>query len=115
VEYLPRYATGLICQYQARLKMFVGDQHFILLHTKRSVTRKISFTTLTLEVTLKFSGEPEIQGTEKLKEEEIFDAKIAKFLSVRQANKHPQPLLHFCANQGSLTEREGSVQLTSLY
>jgi len=32
---------------------------------------------------LPFSGETEIQGTEILKKEEILDAKIAKFLSVR--------------------------------
>ena len=49
---------------------------------------------------LPFSGETEIQGTEKLRKEEILDAKIAKFLSVRsqRRKKHQQqqqPLLHF--------------------
>jgi hypothetical protein len=37
---------------------------------------------------LTFSGETEIQGTEILKKEEILDAKIAKFLSVRLKRKN---------------------------
>jgi len=37
---------------------------------------------------LPFSGETEIQGTEILKKEEILDAKIAKFLSVRLKRKN---------------------------
>ena len=48
---------------------------------------KICYSLKARWTTFTFTGEPEIQGTEKLKKEEILDAKIKKFLSVRRCWK----------------------------
>jgi len=56
------------------------------------------------------SGETEIQGTEILKKEEILDAKIAKFLSVRlkrkNNNNNSNNNNHYCSSHFYSGERE---------
>jgi hypothetical protein len=53
---------------------------------------------------LPFSGETEIHGTEILLKEEILDAKIAKFLSVRRPNKN-----HYCSSHFYTGENERNL------